>query len=113
MHNLIYLIGRLAEEPEVKELDDGKKVTNITLAVQRSFKNEEGIYETDFIRCTLWNGIATNTAEYCKKGDLVGIKGRLQTESYEKDGEKRFNTSVVVDKVSFLASRKDPDHDRE
>ena len=58
-------------------------------------------------------GIATNTAEYCKKGDLVGIKGRLQTESYEKDGEKKFSTSVIVDKVSFLATRKEPDHDRE
>ncbi len=113
MHNMVYLIGRLTGEPEVKELDNGKKVTNVTLAVQRNFKNEEGIYETDFINCTLWNGIASSTAEYCKKGDLVGVKGRLQTDSYEKDGERKFSMNVVVEKVSFLASRKEPDHDRE
>ena len=109
MHNLVYLIGRLTEDPEVKEYDENKSSLTINLAVQRSFKNEEGIYETDFIRCVLWNAIAANTSEYCKKGDLVGVKGRLQTRSYEDETtkEKKYITEVIVDKVSFLASKKE------
>lgn len=113
MHNMVYLIGRLTDNPEIKELESGKNVANVTVAVQRSFKNEEGVYETDFFPCSLWNGIAANTAEYCKKGDLVGIKGRLENNSYtdKETGETKFAVNVVVDKISFLASKKDPSHD--
>lgn len=107
MHNLVYLIGRLTENPEIKKLEDDKSMLTINLAVQRSFKNEDGIYEVDYIRCILWNGIASHTSEYCKKGDLVGVKGRLQTRSYEVEAEKKYITEVVVDKVSFLASKKE------
>ena len=106
MHNMVYLIGRLTEDPEVKKLDGDKSTLIINLAVQRSYKNEEGIYETDFIRCILWNGIANHTSEYCHKGDLVGVKGRLQTRKYEVDEETKYITEVIVDKVSFLSSRK-------
>ena len=107
MHNLVYLIGRLTEEPEVRELEDGKTTLAINLAVQRSYKNEDGIYETDFIRCVPWNAIATSTQEYCKRGDLVGIKGRLQNRKYEVDGEVKYITEVIVDKLSFLASKRE------
>ena len=107
MHNLVYLIGRLCEDPVTKEYEDGKSMLTINLAVQRSFKNENGIYETDFIRCILWNGIAAHTSEYCKKGDLVGVKGRIQNRSYDDSGEKKYITAVIVDKVSFLASKQD------
>ena len=96
MHNMVYLIGRIVE------LRDD----NVRIAVQRSYKNEDGIYETDFIRCILWNGIATNTAEYCKRGDLVGVKGRLQTRKYEVNEEVKYITEVIVDRISFLASKK-------
>ncbi len=107
MHNLVYLIGRLTEDPVVKKLEDGTETLPFNLAVQRSYKNEDGVYETDFIRCVLWNAIAAHTAEYCKKGDLVGIKGRLQNRSYEVDNEKKYISEVIVDKVSFLASKKE------
>ena len=113
MHNLVYLIGRLAEEPEIKKFDDGKSLLTVNIAVQRNFKNEEGVYETDFIRCILWNEIANHASEYCKKGDLVGVKGRIQTRSYEVDGEKKYATEVVVDKVSFLASKSEPQQENE
>ena len=105
MSNQVVLVGRLVGNPILEENQNGKKVCIITLAVPRDFKNDEGIYETDFIKCTLCNVIAENTAEYCKKGDLVGIKGRLETSVYEKEnGEKYRITSVVAEKVSFLSS---------
>ena len=82
------------------------KVATLILAVQRSSKNSEGIYETDFIKCTLWNAIADRTAEYCKKGDIVGIKGRLQVSNYEdKEGKKQYSTEVIAEKVTFLSSK--------
>ena len=105
MLNQVVIVGRLVGNPILEENENGKKVCNITLAVPRSYKNAEGIYDTDFIKCTLWNGIAETTAEYCKKGDLVGVKGRLETSVYEKEnGEKYRITSVVAEKVSFLSS---------
>ena len=108
MHNVVYLIGRLTEDPSVKSLGDEKNMSSINLAVQRSFKNEDGIYEVDYIRCILWNNIAVNTCEYCHKGDLVGIKGRIQTRSYEDDNkETKYITEVIVEKISFLASKKE------
>ncbi len=106
MHNLVYLIGRLVSDPELKKSENSRDYTTITLAVQRGFKNSNGIYESDFIKCILWNGIAFNTSEYCKKGDLVGVRGRVQVRNYEVDGETKYITEIIVDKISFLASKK-------
>ena len=114
MLNQVVLVGRLTSDLEAKELEDGKKVTNMTLAIPRSFKNADGEYETDFVECTLWNNIAENTAEYCKKGDKVGVKWRLQTNKYEKeDGSKVFKLDVVAEKVTFLSSRSKEEPERE
>jgi len=111
MLNQTVIVGRLVKDPELKETDNGAKVTNITLAVPRSFKNSEGEYETDFISCVLWKGIAENTVEYCQKGDLLGVKGRVQTRNYEdKDGKKVYVTEVVADTVQFLDSKKSGDN---
>ena len=107
MLNQIVIVGRLVQDPEIKELENGKKVTNITLAVPRSYKNSEGIYETDFIPCIVWNRLAENTEEFCKKGDIVGVKGRLQTDTYEKDGKNITKLNVVAEKVTFLSSKKE------
>lgn len=106
MYNLVYLIGRLTTEPETNITDNGKKVMSINLAVQRSYKNSNGIYEADFIRCVLWDGIATRTAEFCHKGDLIAIRGQIRTSAYEtENGEKKHTTEVVVEKVSFLSTK--------
>lgn len=114
MHNLVYLIGRLSEDPVVKEYEDGKSMLTINIAVQRSYKNDKGLYDVDFIRCILWNGIANHTSEYCKKGDLVGVKGKIQNRSYDDEkGEKKYITEVIVDKVSFLASKREEVEDEE
>lgn len=106
MLNQIVLVGRLVRDPELRKTENGKKVTNITIAVPRSYKNVDGQYEADYIDCTLWTPIAESTTEYCKKGDLLGIKGRLETNSYEKDGQKKYSTNVIVEKVTFLTSKK-------
>lgn len=106
MLNQLVIAGRLVSDPEIVETENNKKRTFITIAVPRSYKNMEGVYDTDFIRCTLWNGIAETTCEYCKKGDVVGVKGRIQTSSYEKDGEKKYSMDVIAEKVSFLSSKK-------
>ena len=108
MLNQVILVGRLADDPKINTVDKGKKVSTITLAVGRSFKNADGVYDTDFIRCVLWDGVATHTSEYCKKGDVVGIKGRLQQNSYENSkGEKRNEMNVVAEKVTFLSHNYD------
>lgn len=105
MLNQVVLVGRLTEDPRVEETEKGKKHTAVIVAVQRNFKNVDGIYETDFIRCVLWNGVASNTSEYCHMGDIVGIKGRLQNRSYEaEDGTKKYITEVIAEKVTFLSS---------
>ena len=106
MLNQIVMVGRLVSTPEVKEEGD-RKVSHITLAIPRSYKNVNGEYDTDFVDCILFNGIAENTASYCKKGDIVGVKGRIETTTYEtEDGEKRKVTQVIAEKITFLSSSK-------
>lgn len=99
MLNQTILVGRLVSDPQINETENGAKNTTITLAVQRSYKNVDGIYETDFIPCMLWKSIAESTIEYCQKGDLIGIKGHLQVID-----EK---VVTVAEKVTFLKCRKD------
>ena len=86
------LVGRVAN---LEVNDEGKAV--ITLAIPRSFKNADGEYETDILKCRLYGAIATNTKEYCRKGDIVGVKGRLQSE----DG----SMIAIAEKVTFLSSK--------
>lgn len=106
MLNNVIIVGRLTKNPEVIETEKGNKRSFIIVAVPRPYKNIDGKYETDFIRCTLWNVVAEHTCEYCKKGDIVGIKGRIQTNSYEKDGEIKYVTDVVAEKITFLSDSK-------
>lgn len=90
--NQVILVGRLVKEPELEEIDGIAKCC-ITLAISRNYKNSEGIYETDFIKCTIWKGIAESTKEFCHKGDVIGVKGRLQN-----------NNEVIAEKITFLSS---------
>ena len=105
MLNQVVLVGRLVDDPIVQEHENGSKSSYLKLAIPRSYKNAEGEYDTDFVDCKLWNNIAQNTSEYCKKGDIVGIKGRLQTRVVEKDeNEKKYYVEVVAERVTFLSS---------
>ena len=110
MLNQTVIVGRIVKDPELVDTETGKKVTNLTIAVPRSYKNKDGEYDTDYIDCTLWSGLAENTVEYCKKGDLVGIKGRIETEVYETDDNTNIkNTKLVAEKVTFLSSKNKED----
>lgn len=108
MLNQIILVGRLVDTPEVITTDSGKNMTYITLAIPRTFKNADGEYEVDFIDCVLWSIVAENTSEYCKKGDVIGVKGRLQTRMLEdEEGNNYKKMEVVAEKVTFLSSKKE------
>ena len=104
MLNQVILVGRLVEKP-TKEKVEEKNITQITLAVPRSYKNADGEYETDFIDCTLWNEIADNVCEWCDKGDLIGIKGRIEQVLIGDDESKLRDMRIIAEKVTFLSSK--------
>lgn len=107
MLNQVVLVGRLVQNLQINKTEKGKKVATVTLAIPRSFKNMEGSYDTDFIHCIVWDNVAENTKEYCKKGDIVGIKGRLQSRVIEQEEKKETIMEVVGEKVTFLSSAKE------
>ena len=105
MVNQIVLVGRIARTPETKISENGKKFATLTLAVPRNYKNANGEYDTDFLDCTLWSSVAESTSEYCKTGDMIGVKGRVQSRIIESpDGQKRRKTEIVAERVTFLTS---------
>lgn len=105
--NQVALVGRLTKDPELRVVGDRRMQTSFTLAVNRSFKNQSGDIEADFILCTVWGRTAENTAAHCGKGSLVGVSGRIQTRSYEReDGTRAYVTEVIGDDVRFLMTKK-------
>ncbi len=106
MLNQVLFIGRLTADPVLKELDDGKRVTDITMAVQRPFKNHEGIYETDFITVTLWQGLAETLSQFCQKGSLIALRGRVQTKKIIIDDKTITMLEIIGERVSYLSSSK-------
>ena len=97
MLNQIVLVGR------IKEIKEEKENVIVKLSVNNSFKNMHGEYEENLIDCKLYKGIAEKTKEYCKTGDVIGVKGRLQ--KLENDKE----LTVIAERVSFLSARKEED----
>ena len=106
MLNQVVLVGRLVRDPELVETENNKKRSYITLAIPRSFKNIDGEYETDFVNCILWDVVAKSAVEYCHKGDIVGVKGRIQSSVVEKEDEKKYYVDVIAEKITFLSSKK-------
>ncbi|MBM7652621.1 single-strand DNA-binding protein [Neobacillus cucumis] len=106
MINQVTLVGRLTRDPELKKTTEGISVTHITLAVNRSFRNQNGEMEADFVPCTLWRRAAENTSQYCRKGTVVGITGRLQSRHYDnKEGKRVYVTEVVAETIRFLSAK--------
>lgn len=104
MLNQIILVGRLTRDIAVHKSENGIKVATISLAIPRSFKNSEGSYDTDFIDCVAFDNIAENTSEYCSKGDIVGVKGRVQSRVIEKEDSKESVMEIIAEKITFLSS---------
>ena len=100
--NSTQLLGRLTKDPELKYGASGNAYCKFTLAVNRAFKKDE----VDFISCTAFKKTAETIAEYVKKGDQFAVTGRIQVDVYEKDGEKRYSTGIMVDGFTFISKAK-------
>ena len=103
MINRTVLVGRLTADPQYRVTPSGVQVATFTLAVNRTFTNQQGEREADYINCVVFRKTAENVNQYLSKGKLAGVDGRLQSRSYEnKEGQKVFVTEVVCDNVQFL-----------
>lgn len=106
MINNVVLIGRLTRDVELRYTPQNQAVGQFTLAVNRNFKNQNGEYDADFINCVIWGKLAENFANWAKKGNLVGITGRIQTRNYEnQQGQRVYVTEVVIDSFRSLEKR--------
>ena len=106
--NRVDLVGRPTKNPELRYTASNIPVAQFTLAVNRTFTNQNGEKEADFINVIVWDKQAENVSKYVTKGKLISVEGRLQTRSYDdKDGKKVYVTEVVASHVGFLESKKD------
>ena len=103
MINNTVLVGRLTKKPQLKHTNSNIAFSRFTVAVNRPFKdNQSGEYETDFISCIAWRKQAENLCRFTDKGKMVGVTGRIQTGSYDKDGRTIYTTDIVADSIQFL-----------
>ena len=104
--NKVVMIGRNTKDVELKQTTAGTSVAEFSIAVKRTFKTN-GEYESDFFNCIAFGKVAETISRYVKKGDMIGIEGRLQTRNYtNKEGRKVYVTEIVVENVEFLQSKK-------
>ncbi len=107
MHNYFHFFGRLVADIEINETSKGKTVGELRIAVKREFKNFNGEYDTDFMKISLWEGVATNSSQYLKKGDQVLVSGRVTTNKFDLGNEKSLNViELIGEKVTFISSNK-------
>ena len=106
MINRVVLVGRLTKDPELRYTPSGIASVRFTIAVNRTFTGQNGEKEADFINCVAWRKQAENLANFQRKGNLIGVEGRIQTGSYEgQDGKRVYTTDVVADAIQFLEPR--------
>lgn len=105
--NQVALVGRITKDPVLRKLSEGRLQTSFILAVNRKFKNQQGEVDADFILCTAWGKQAENTAKHCGKGSLIGVGGRIQSRTYEREDNTRvFVTEVVGEEIRFLSTKR-------
>jgi single-strand DNA-binding protein len=105
--NKVIIIGRNTKDIELKQTTSGTAVAEFSIAVKRPFKNANGENESDFFNCIAFSKLAETIGKYVKKGDQVGIEGRLQTRNYtNREGKKVYVTEIIVENVEFLQSKK-------
>lgn len=108
MLNRVVLVGRLVRDPDLRYTPNGVPTATFTLAVNRSFTNQQGERESDFINVVVWRKPAENVANFLKKGSLAGVDGKIQTRNYEgQDGKRVYVTEVVAESVQFLEPKKE------
>lgn len=104
MLNIVVIAGKIVELPILKETSNGTKYASLVLEVVRPFKNSNSVYEHDRIAVTLWKGVAETATNTCAIGNLLGVKGRIQTYSVEKEGQTYYNYEIVAETVSFMSN---------
>ncbi|MBC7642232.1 MAG: single-stranded DNA-binding protein [Flavobacterium sp.] len=105
LKNRVQLIGNVGQDPEIKNLEGGKKLANISLATNDSYTNEKGekITDTQWHRLTAWGNTAEIIEKYVTKGKEIAITGKISYKSYDdKNGEKRFTTEITINELQFV-----------
>ncbi|HIS38751.1 MAG TPA: single-stranded DNA-binding protein [Candidatus Onthousia faecavium] len=106
--NKVFLIGRLTRDPELRYTSNNTAVASFTLAVNRTYTNQAGEREADFINVVVWRRQAETVKNYLSQGSQLAVEGRIQVRSYDdQNGQRRYVTEVVADNVEFIGSRKD------
>ena len=106
MINRVVLVGRLTRDVEVRKTQSGLSVAQFTVACDRRGRSQDNAQQTaDFISCVAWRQPADFLGQYARKGALIGVDGRLQSRSYDRDGQRVYVTEVVADNVRLLESR--------
>lgn len=102
--NQVGLVGRLTKDAALRQLSGNKSTTSFVLAINRNFRNNHGSVDADFVFCNAWGRLAERIVQYCGKGSLIGVNGRLQSRSYtNKDNVRIYTMEVVVEDVRFYA----------
>lgn len=106
--NRVILIGNLGQDPSIRYMSNGEAVANITLATTDTWKDKNGGKQqrTEWVNVVFYRKLAEIVSEYLKKGNLVYIEGKLQTEKWTKDGVDRYTTKVVASEMKMLGSKK-------
>ena len=105
--NQVTLMGNLTRDPELRQTPNGQNVTSFSLALNRSYKDSSGEWQeaTDYIDIVCWGPLAERVAQYLSKGRRCLVQGRLQSRSWEQEGQKRSKVEVLANDVTFLDSR--------
>jgi len=106
--NKVVLAGRITKDPVIKEFESGSKIITFSIATNRYYKSKDGEKkeESEFHNCVAWNKSAEFINKYFSKGDPIYIEGRLKTDSYEKEGVKKYSTKIIIDQIQFVGSKK-------
>lgn len=108
MLNKVILMGRIAQDLEVRQTPSGVAVLQFAVAVERNFKGQNGEKQTDFINCVAWRNQAEFIGKYFNKGRMIALEGNLRTRTYDdKNGTKHYVTEVFIDNVSFTGEKSD------
>ena len=102
MYNQISIIGKIKEEPVVKELSSGTKMATMLVEVERTYKGVKNENESDLFNITLWRNVAEESEKICKKDQVVGVFGRLQSNNYTKDDLTYYKADIVCERLSII-----------